>query len=144
MKYLTTITAMAAAISLAACSDDTSTQTAEPVVPEKSQMEEAEKTVTAVAEKAAEIAESLKLDTSSLSAFKASLNDMKASLNGDQTSQLTSALTSLVKDGSDDKKGLLSAAKNVASGKSLEETLYENMGDKLNGLSFEDVLKLAN
>jgi hypothetical protein len=32
----------------------------------------------------------------------------------------------------------------MASGKSMEETLYETIGDKLDGLSFDDVLKLAS
>jgi len=93
---------------------------------------------------AAEAVEALKLDASSLDAFKSSLGNMKASLTGDQANQLSGALASLAKGATEKKGGLMDAAKGMASGKSLEETLYEKLGDQLNGLTFEEILAKAN
>lgn len=148
MNSLVKITTLTAAFALAACGSDNNSQTAEKteeaapaVAAEKeSMMEKAEGAM----EKASEMAESLKLDTSSLDSFKSSLAAMKDSLSGDQSSQLTNALTSLAKGAAEEKDGLMGAAKDMASGKSMEETLYEKLGDKLEGMTFDDILKLAN
>lgn len=90
------------------------------------------------------VMEVLKLDTSSMESFTASLSAMKESLSAADASKLTSALTSLAKESAGDSNSLMNAAKSMASGASMEETLYKTMGDKLNGLTFEDVVKLAN
>ena len=107
-------------------------------------MQGAQEVATAVAEKAAEVAEALKLDTSSLENFQSSLSAMKASLTPDQAMQLGDALGYLTKSSAKEQKGgLLDAAKDVATGKSMEEVLFDNMADQLDGLTFEDILKLA-
>ncbi len=151
MKTIVKITALSAAFTLAACGSDDNSQTAdkaEEAAPaaaaeKEGMMEKAEGMAGAAMEKASEMAEALKLDTSSLDSFKSSLASMKGSLSGDQSSQLTSALTSLAKGAAEKKGGLVGAAKDLASGKSMEETLYEKLGDQLNGMSFDDILKLA-
>lgn len=148
MNTLIKITTLTAAFALAACGSDDNSQTAEnanEAVPaaaaeKESMMEKAEGAM----EKAAEMAEALKLDTSSLDSFKSSLAAMKGSLSGDQSGALTNALTTLAKGAAEEKGGLMSAAKDMASGKSMEETLYEKLGDQLNGMSFDDILKLAS
>lgn len=146
MNSLVKITALTGALALAACGSDDNSQTAENAneaapAAKESMMEKAEGAM----EKAVAMAEALKLDTSSLDSFKSSLSAMKDSLSGDQTSQLTSALTSLAKDAAKEEKGgLINAAKGLASGKSMEETLYEKLGDTLDGMTFDDILKLAS
>ena len=151
MNTLVKITALTTAFALAACGSDDNSQTAEkaeeaaPAAEEKAgMMEKAEGMADTAMEKAAEMAEALKLDTSSLNSFKSSLAAMKSSLSGDQSGQLTNALTSLAKGAAEKKGGLMGAAKDLASGKSIEETLYEKLGDQLNGMSFDDILKLAS
>lgn len=148
MKYCSHTVAIITAGLLVACSDDASNQNntdAQNTANESaSRIEKAQETAAKVAEKAQQIAEELKLDTSSLSAFKESLNDMKASLNADQTNKLNDALTKLAKDSAGDKQGLINAAKSMTSGRSAEETLYDTMADKLDGMTFEDILNLAN
>ncbi len=97
-----------------------------------------------VREKVAEIKETIALDTSSLDSFKSSLSAMRSSLSDDQAGQLRDALGYLAKSSAKESKGgLLGAAKSVASGKSMEEILYDNMADKLDGLTFDDILNLA-
>jgi len=141
MNTLVKITTLSAALALAACGSDDNSQTAE-------KAEDAAPAAAAeqdgMMEKAAEMAEALKLDASSLDSFKSSLSAMKGSLSGDQSGQLTNALTSLAKGATEEKGGLMGAAKDIAGGKSMEETLYEKLGDQLNGMSFDDILKLAN
>lgn len=148
MKAIFPLTATAMMLALTACgsegeSDKSTTSEAAPAT-ESAASTDASGMVEKAKEAATKVAEALKLDTSSMDSFKSSLSDMKASLSGDQASQLTSALTSLAKGSAEEKGGLLGAAKSVASGKSMEETLYETVGDKLNGLTFEDILKLAS
>jgi len=92
-------------------------------------------------EKAKEI---LKLDTSSLDSFKSSLSSMKASLSGADASKLTDAMQSLAKDAASDGGSLMDAAKSVAGGASVEETVYKSLKSKLSGATFEDVLKLVD
>jgi len=151
MNTLVKITTLAAAFALAACGSDDNSQTAEKAeqaapaaaAEKEGMMEKAEGMADAAMEKASEMAEALKLDTSSLDNFKSSLTAMKGSLSGDQSGALTNALTSLAKGATEEKGGLMGAAKDLASGKSMEETLYEKLGDKLDGLSFDDILKMA-
>lgn len=162
MNTLVKITAVTAAFALAACGSDDNSQTAEKAeeaapaataekegMMEKAEgmadgaMKKAEGMAGAAMEKASEMTEDLKLDTSSLDSFKSSLAAMKGSLSADQSSQLTNALASLAKGASEEKGGLMGAAKDLASGKSMEETLYEKMGDQLDGMTFDDILKLA-
>ncbi|NVJ96504.1 MAG: hypothetical protein HWE25_00030 [Alphaproteobacteria bacterium] len=137
--------ASAALLALAACGDsgdetaksDATAATEAAATAEKSTMEKA-------TEMATKAAEALKLDTSSLDAFKSSLAGMKASLSDTDQSKLTEALAGLAKDaGGDSKSGLMDAAKSMASGKSMTETLYEKLGDKLDGKTFEDILAMA-
>jgi len=151
MKKFLPLTATALVFTLAACGEGKKDQAADEA-PTTQEAEQAsgetagmmEKATEMAKEKATEVAEALKLDTSSLDSFKSSLAAMKGSLSGDQASQLTSALTSLAKGASSEEKGgLMGAAKNIASGKSMEETLYETLGNKLNGMTFDDILKLA-
>lgn len=155
MRSLLNIAAITAAFTLAACSDDTKKEAekadaeveaaAEEVQTETADMmEKAEEMADAAMEKAGEMMEGVTLDTSSLENFKASLADMKASLSAEQASQLSSALSKLAKDAAGDKNSMMSAAKGMAAGKSTEDILYDNMKDKLDGMSFEDVLKLAS
>lgn len=147
MKYAITF---AAAIALSACgSDDNNTQSAEQAAEtateQTSTVEQAQEIASQVAEKAAEVAEALKLDTSSLASFKSSLSDMQASLTSGEAGQLQDALGYLAKSTAKESKGgLLGAAKDVASGKSMEDILYDNMKDQLDGLTFDEVLALAN
>lgn len=151
MKHITHITALAAALTLAACGSDESSnsaQQAEETAPavaaeQDSMMDKAQEVADTAMEKASEMAEALKLDTSSLDSFKSSLAAMKDSLSGDQADMLTSALGSLAKDAAKEEGGLMGAAKDLAAGKSMEETLYEKLGSQLNGMTFDDILKLA-
>lgn len=146
MTLLKSMTAAAAVLALAACGDSGNDQNGS----ETSQMPAAETTAPAqssmekATEAATKMAEALKLDTSSLEAFKSSLAGMKSSLSGDQQSQLMDALSGMVASDKEGAGGLMDAAKSVASGKSLTETLYEKMGDKLDGKTFEDILAMAS
>ena len=149
MKHMLTI---AAALALTACGSDDNNQT--------QQSDNAEQVATASEEKGVPVVDhveevvrdalddltsNIKLDTSSLDSFKSSLSAMQGSLDADQASQLRDALGYLAKSSAKEKKGgLLDAAKSVASGKSMEDILYDNMASKLNGLTFEEVLALAN
>lgn len=151
MKVIMPLTATALILALTACGSDSESSkdaagTAAPATEVEAKSESMMDKATEMAkEKAAEMAEALKLDTSSMDSFTASLSAMKASLSGDQASQLSSALASIAKGATSEKKGgLLGAAKDMASGKSMEETLYETVGDQLNGLTFEDILKMAS
>lgn len=145
MKYLLIISSM---LVITACGAENENSSAPAEAPQATKAEESNDTASLVdkaKEAASEAMESLKLDGTSLEGFKSSLNDMKASLTPDQASQLTEALSSMVKSDSEESgaSGLIGAAKDVASGKSLEETLYEKLGDQLNGLTFEEVLAKA-
>jgi len=148
MKALLPLTATAMILALAACGEaekkHEATEAPATAVEEEKSRKVMDNVEDVVMEKVAEMTEALKLDTSSLDSFTSSLSAMKASLSGDQASQLTSALASMAKGATSDKKdGLLGAAKDMASGKSMEENLYETMGNKLSGLTFEDILKMA-
>jgi len=145
--YLKPLTATAMLLALAACGDssdnkgDTSQAPAtEASAPEKSTMDKATDAAKDMATKAVE---ALKLDTSSLDAFKTSLANMKGSLSAEDQSKLMDALSGMVADSKEGSSGLMDAAKSMASGKSLTETLYEKMGDKLSGKTFEDILAMA-
>lgn len=131
--------AATALLALAACGDnDKSQKTDETPAPAQTGAMDAARDM------ATQAAEALKLDTSSLEAFKSSLAGMKASLTDADKQKLTSALATLAKDaGGDSKSGLMDAAKGMASGKSMTETLYEKLGDRLDGKTFEDILNMA-
>lgn len=142
--------AIAAILALTACSDSgnqqsdsTNAPTATPAAEEEKGQKVMDTVEEMVRDTVAEVKDSIRLDTSSFDAFTSSLSDMKKSLSSDQAGQLSSALASLAKGASEKKGGLMDAAKSIASGKSMEETLYESLGAQLNGLSFEDILKLA-
>lgn len=138
----------AVALLLAACSEsnDTATETEAQQAQEAAsqQTSTVDTVVEKVKEEAAKLAEAVELDMSSMESFKESLAAMKANLSAPDQEKLTSALSSLAKDAVKDDGGLLGAAKSVASGKSTEEVLYDKMKSKLDGLSFDDILKLAN
>lgn len=151
MKHLTHVTALTAALALTACGgdDNTNQQSDNSTAPAVTAEEEKGTKVVdnveeIVREKVAELTQSVTLDTSSFDSFQSSLAAMKGSLSGDQAGQLTNALASLAKGSAEEKGGLLGAAKDLASGKSMEETLYEKLGDQLDGMSFEDILNLAS
>ncbi len=149
LPYLAT----AVVFALSACgdsgSDNSTTDTTAPAATEAA----AEKsTMDKATEMATKAVEALKLDASSLDSFKSSLASMQGSLSADDRSKLMETLGGMIaKDtdtgSSDSGGGLLDKAKkmasDVASGKSMEEQLYEAVGDKLDGLTFEDILKMA-
>lgn len=146
MKRLLIISSL---LAVAACGSEGENSSAPAQAPEASKAEQSSETTSLVdkaQEAAAEAMQALKLDGSSLEGFKSSLSNMKASLTPEQANQLTDALSSMVK--SDSEEGgagaLLGAAKDVATGKSLEETLFEKLGDQLHGLSFEEILAKAS
>lgn len=149
MKKLIVLTATASLLALSACGDkaekkqttETAPATSEAPVASKSAMDTAK-------DMATKAVEALKLDTSSLDAFKSSLSNMKASLSPDDQSKLTSALGKLAASATKESSGsdtdmMMNAAKDMMSGKDITSTLYEKMGDKLNGLTFDDILKMA-
>lgn len=148
-QITTLVSATAMTLALAACdSDEGNSQAANEADATAAVEEKGTKVIDnveeIVREKVAEMTESIKLDTSSLDSFKSSLSAMQSSLSGDQVGQLRDALGSLAKSSAKEEKGgLLGAAKSVASGKSMEEILYDNMADKLDGLTFDDILNLA-
>jgi hypothetical protein len=134
-------------VTLTACGDSSETEKAEDKAAAPAEVAAEKSTMEAATEMASKAVGALKLDTSSFDAFKTSLAEMKDSLSEDDRSKLMEALGGLVAsetEKSDD--GLLRSAKkmasNAASGKSATETLYEQIGDKLDGLTFEEILKL--
>ena len=127
-----------ASIALSAC--DSGSNNDSETIKEKA-AETTSSTKETMVEKAKEL---LKLDTSSLDSFKSSLSSMKSSLSSADASKLTGAIESLAKSTAKDSGGLMDAAKSMASGKSVEETVYSSLKGKLSGATFEDVLKLAN
>ncbi len=148
MNTLIRITAVAAAFALSACGDNEGDKkkaddmAAEVQTPSESSMDTAKEAMT-------EVAEALKLDASSLDAFKESLASMKASLDEEKTAQLSSALATLAKKASGEggesmMDNATNMAKNMGDGKSVADVLYEKLGDDLHGATFEDVLAMAN
>ncbi|WP_417461013.1 hypothetical protein [Kordiimonas sp.] len=148
MNTLIRITAVAAAFALSACGDNEGDKkkaddmAAEVQTPSESSMDTATEAMT-------EVAEALKLDASSLDAFKESLASMKASLDEEKTAQLSSALATLAKKASGEggesmMDNATNMAKNMGDGKSIADVLYEKLGDDLHGATFEDVLAMAN
>lgn len=148
MNTLIRITAVAAAFALSACGDNEGDKkkaddmAAEVQTPSESSMDTATEAMT-------EVAEALKLDASSLDAFKESLASMKASLDEEKTAQLSSALATLAKKASGEggesmMDNATNMAKNMGDGKSVADVLYEKLGDDLHGATFEDVLAMAN
>lgn len=145
--------ATAVVFALTACgdsgSDSSTTETDTPATTEAAAEKSAMDKATEMATKAVE---ALKLDASSLDSFKSSLASMQGSLSADDQSKLMETLGGMVAndtgtDTGDSGGGLLDKAKkvasDVASGKSMEEQLYEAVGDKLDGLTFEEILKMA-
>lgn len=148
MKIKLAVTFVSAAM-LVACSGGDSNNAAESDAQKAQetaakQSSAVDKVVEKAKEEAAKIAESIKLDMSSVDSFKSSLASMKSSLSGADQGKLTDALKSLAKDSVKEGDGLLGAAKGLASGKSTEDILYDKMKSKLDGLSFDDILALAN
>lgn len=149
MKY---ILALSAAFALTACGSDDNTQTQQSSEAEQAAGATEEKGVPVVdnveemvRDKIEELTSGVTLDTSSLDSFKSSLSDMQASLSTDQAGQLQDALGYLAKSTAKESQGgLLGAAKDVVSGKSMEDILYDNMKGQLDGLSFEEILALAS
>ena len=95
-------------------------------------------------EEAAAVMERVQLDTSSLDAFKESLGKMKDSVSAEDKEKLMDALGKLAKGAMEEGGGLAGAAKDMMDGKSMEEGLFEKLGDKLNGLDLDGILALAN
>lgn len=143
--FMKPLTATAMLLALAACGDSgDSTQKADDTAPAATEAAAEKSTMDKATEMATKAAEALKLDTSSLDAFKSSLASMKGSLSADDQSKLMDALSGMVaSDGKSSTGGLMDTAKKMAEGKSLTETLYEKMGDKLDGKTFEDILAMA-
>ncbi|WP_417461015.1 hypothetical protein [Kordiimonas sp.] len=89
----------------------------------------------------AENAPTVTLETKSFEEFKTSLAFMKASLAEEDRMKLTKALTKL--------SGEQTAAMAGADGraltvdKTLAESVYNKLGDKLDGKTYEDVLVMA-
>ncbi|WP_417456781.1 hypothetical protein [Kordiimonas sp.] len=148
MNTLIRITTVATIVALSACGDNESDKkkaddmASEAQVPAESSIDTAKDAMT-------QVAEALKLDATSLEDFKASLANMKASLNEEKTAQLSSALAALAKKASGDSgesmmDSATNMAKNMGSGKSIADILYEKLGDDLHGATFEDVLAMAN
>ena len=145
MNTLIKLTAIGAALALAACGDNKEEKKAEDMAPaaatESSTMDAAKDTM-------AKMAEALTLDTSSLEAFKESLANMKESLTPEEGSKLTAALGKLATKASDTGEGMMDSAKgmmkNMGDGDSMVEKLYENMADALDGKSFDDIIDMAN
>ena len=105
--------------------------------------EKLDKLTDAVKAKAEKAVAALKIDASSFDSFKASLAGMKGQLSGVDQSRLTDALGALATQTTDQKEGLMGAAKSMMSGKSVEETVFEAVGEKLDGLTFDDILSLT-
>ncbi|WP_262689395.1 DUF6694 family lipoprotein [Kordiimonas aestuarii] len=145
MNTLIKITAISAALALAACGDNKDEKKADdmppPEAPATGEM--------SPADTMEQVAEALTLDTSSLEAFKESIANMKASLSSEDRARLTAALGDLATkatggqdmDSMDKGKNLM---KNMGDGKSVTEVLYENMADELDGRTFDDILEMAD
>lgn len=115
-------------------------ESAKPQAQETSTIDKATETIK---EKAKEI---IKLDTSSLDSFKSSLGEMKDSLSVENKGKLTSALGSLAQKAVSQKQsqgGLMDMAKSTMKSGDIEGQIYESFGDKLNGMSFDDLLAYA-
>lgn len=144
MTYKSLILTSLAIFSLAACDsgkkEDSSTGEEAAPAAETSTVEQVKETVVE------KIKEMVKLDTSSVEAFKNSLSDMKDSLSDEDKAKLTSALANLAKKAVEEKSeggGVMDIAKSAVSGGSIEDQLYDNFGDKLSGMSFDDILNYA-
>jgi predicted small lipoprotein YifL len=144
MKALIKITAIAAAFTLAACGDK---KEDEKKADEMAAPEAAATGDMSASETMEKMAEALKLDTSSLEAFKESLANMKESLSAEDRANLTNALSQLAAKASDTGGDMMEAGKNMVKdmgdGKSAAEILYEKMADQLDGKTFEDIMAMA-
>ncbi len=143
MTYKTFLISTVAILSLAAC--DSGEKDDRNVVKQESatQTSAASDAMGAIVEK---VKDAVKLDTSSIDAFKTSLADMKNSLSDSDKSKLTSALGNLAKQSAEEKSSggnLMDMAKDVASGGSAEDQIYKSFKDKLSGMNFQDILDYA-
>ncbi|MCJ9429142.1 DUF6694 family lipoprotein [Kordiimonas marina] len=148
MKKLIVLTASVSLLALAACGDKAEKKQAPAQPPATSEAPATSSAMDTAKDMATKAVEALKLDTSSLDAFKASLAKMQASLSPDDQSKLTAALGKLASSatsssGGGDTSSMMDAAKGMMSGGDVTSTLYEKMGAKLNGLTFNDILKMA-
>jgi predicted small lipoprotein YifL len=145
MKALIKLTAIAAAFTLAACGDKKEEEK------KAEEMPAAEAPATSEGMSAAEtmekVAEALKLDTSSLEAFKESLANMKESLSAEESANLTNALSKLAANATDTGGDMMEAGKSMmkdmGDGKSVTEILYEKMAAQLDGKTFEDIMAMT-
>lgn len=144
MKALIKMTAIAAAFTLAACGDKKEEEKKADDMPPPEAAATGDMSAGETMEK---MAEALKLDTSSLEAFKESLANMKASLSAEDRANLTNALSKLATEASSEGGNMMDAGKNMmkdmGDGKSVTEVLYEKMAGKLDGKTFEDILAMA-
>ena len=147
---------------LAACGSDNSSDNAAPEAEQtaneaaesaskesSSLLDQAKDAASDAVEKAEDLSSAIaKIDAGSLDSFKSSLGDMQKLLPAGQQSELTGAIASLAKNavssGSESSGGLLDKAKSIADGKSVEDMVYEQFGKQMDGMSFEDILKLAS
>jgi membrane-associated HD superfamily phosphohydrolase len=154
--------AMASIFALAACGSDNGSndaafeaekatnEAAENASKESSNLlDKAKDAASDAVEKAEDLSSAIaKIDAGSLESFKSSLSDMQKLLPAAQQSELTEALGALAKNavssGSESSGGLLDKAKSIADGKSVEDMVYEQFGKQMDGMSFEDILKLAS
>ena len=141
MKALIKITAIASVFALAACGDNNKQEK------KAEEMPAAEAPATSEMDTMEQVAEALKLDTSSLEAFKESIANMKAALSGEDRANLTTALSDLAVKASGKGENMMDAGKNMMSdmgdGKSVADILYEKMADALDGKTYEDIVAMA-
>jgi len=150
MKKLIVLTASVSLLTLAACGDKAEKKQAPAQPPATSEAPATSSAMDTAKDMATKAVEALKLDTSSLDAFKASLDKMKASLSPDDQSKLMAALgklassaTGMDSSGGGDTSSMMDAAKGMMNGGDMTDTLYQKLGDKLNGMTFDDILKMA-
>ncbi|WP_417463932.1 hypothetical protein [Kordiimonas sp.] len=129
MNTLIKVTTIGACLALGACDGDTN-----------STAENTEANGAATSD-VAEAVPTVTLKTESFDEFKTSLAFMKASLSEEDRMKLTKALTKL----SGDQATAMPSTdgKALTVDKTLAETVYNKLGEKLDGKTYEDVLVMA-
>lgn len=123
------VTTISACLALAACEGDTTSKT------------ENTDTANGASTDVADNIPAVTLKAETFDEFKTSLTFMKASLSEEDRSKLTKALTKL--------SGKQTAAMTGVDGnaltvdKTLVESVYNKIGDKLDGKTYEEVLSMA-
>lgn len=144
MKALIKITAIASVFALAACGDKNEEEKKAEEMPAAEAPATGEMDAMDTME---QVAEALKLDTSSLEAFKESIANMKEALSAEERANLTTALSDLAVKASGEGQSMMDAGKNMMSdmgdGKSVVDILYEKMAEQLDGKTYEDVIAMA-